>query len=98
MIIVADGEGDVDGIAGQERRLLQAFGHVPAEGVENSSQFFNSSQFSVLISQLKTLRFGFLFAPDQCAIWMTAWCYQDRYCGEFLVAGIFFSRIRRHLA
>ena len=39
MVVVADGEGDVERVARQKRRLLQAFGHVPAKGVENGSQF-----------------------------------------------------------
>ena len=46
MVVVADGEGDVDGVASKKRRLLQTFSHVPAEGVENGS--LSSSQFSVL--------------------------------------------------
>ena len=37
MVVLADGKGDVDGIAGEQRRLLQAFGHVPAEGIEDRS-------------------------------------------------------------
>src|SRR5271157_490505 len=95
MVVVADGERDVDGVASQKGRLLKAFGHVPAQRVENSSQFLHSSQLSVLSSQLKTLCFGFLFAPNSCAIWMTAWCCQDRHCGEFFFAAIFFSNFRR---
>ena len=71
MVVVADGECDVDGIARQERRLLQAFGHVPAEGVKYGSQF------SVLSSQLKTFGFGFLFAADRGAVRMTTWRGQD---------------------
>jgi hypothetical protein len=34
MVVVSDGKGDIDGIACQERGLLEALGHVPAEGVE----------------------------------------------------------------
>ncbi len=71
MIVVADGEGDVDGVSGKERGLLQAFGHVPAQGVKDSSQF------SVLSSQLKTFGFGFLFAADRGAVRMTTWRGQD---------------------
>jgi len=34
VVVVSDGEGDVDRIARQHRRLLEALGHVPAQGVE----------------------------------------------------------------
>lgn len=34
VVVVADGEGDVEIIAGEEVGGLEAFGHVPAEGVE----------------------------------------------------------------
>src|SRR5271166_1746841 len=71
MVVVTDGEGDIDGVSGQERRLLQAFGHVPAEGVENGAK--TSSQFSVLSSQLTAHGLGFLGAADHCAIGMAAW-------------------------
>ena len=47
VIVVADRERDIDGIARQERYLLQAVGHMPAESIE--SDF--SSQFSILSSQ-----------------------------------------------
>ncbi len=72
MIVVADGEGDVDGVASQERRLLQAFGHVPAQGVENSSQF------SLLSSQWTTPGFGFLDTADGCPVGMAARRREDR--------------------
>src|ERR1700685_3332572 len=34
MIVVTDSESHIDRIAGQERRLLQTLGHVPAQSVE----------------------------------------------------------------
>jgi hypothetical protein len=39
VVVVSDGEGDIDGVARQKRGLVQAFGHVPAQGVENGPQF-----------------------------------------------------------
>src|ERR1700677_1719861 len=39
VVVVADGKGDVDGVSGKQRGFLEAVGHVPAEGVENGSQF-----------------------------------------------------------
>ena len=35
MVVVADGEGDVDGVSNEERGLLQALGHVPGQSVED---------------------------------------------------------------
>ena len=39
MVVVADSERDIDGVACQKRRLLDAFGHVPAKGVESDFEF-----------------------------------------------------------
>ena len=72
MIVVADGEGDVDGVASQERRLLEAFGHVPAQGVENNSQFW------VLSSQWTAPGFGFLGTADGCPVGMAARRREER--------------------
>src|ERR1022692_4964324 len=83
MVIVADGEGDVDGVARQKRRLLQAFGHVPSEGVKDSSQF------PVPSSQFYAAGLGLLAATDPGAIRMAARSGEDRYCREFFFAGIF---------
>src|SRR5580700_9614176 len=34
VVVVANGEGDVEGIPGEKIGGLEAFGHMPAEGVE----------------------------------------------------------------
>src|SRR4029077_11745507 len=47
VVVVADGEGDVEGIAGEEFGVLQALGHVPAEGVEGDVALPVSSRLSV---------------------------------------------------
>src|ERR1700722_153009 len=66
MIVVSDRKCDTDGIARQERRLLDAFSHAPAQGVENSPQF------PVLSSQLLSFKLrgscGFFAAADGCSI------------------------------
>ena len=85
MIVVSYGEGNIDGVAGEKRRALQAFGHVPAQGIE--SDF--SSQFPVLGSQLSgaCVAFGhgcsLFFATNGGAVGMAAWIRQDSRCGEF---------------
>ena len=82
MIVVSDGEGDIERIARQQRRLLQALGHVPAQGVEGDLARKSSSQFSVLSSQL-TARVAFgdgrgpFLAPDCGAVGMAARSRQD---------------------
>jgi hypothetical protein len=48
MIVVADGEGDIDGIARQERGLQQALGHVPAESIESDFALKVGSQWWLL--------------------------------------------------
>ena len=48
VIIVADGESDVDGITCKKLMLLHSFRHVPAEGIEGDSGSEVSSHFSVL--------------------------------------------------
>src|SRR5580704_2912281 len=72
MVIVADGEGDIDFVPSQERGLLQAFRHMPAEGAKGSSQL------SVPSFQLTARCFGFLCGGDGCAIGMAARNRQDR--------------------
>jgi len=56
MVVVSDGEGDIDGVAGQEWGLLQAFNHMPAESAKYSSQFL------CLSSRLAARGFGFFAA------------------------------------
>src|SRR5258708_3590255 len=59
VIVVSDGESDIDRIAGQERRLLHTLGHVPAEGVERDLSSKISSQFSVRSCQwIACIAFG----------------------------------------
>lgn len=48
VIVVANGEGDVDGIARQKLMLQHSFRHVPAEGIEGDPGSKVSSQFPVL--------------------------------------------------
>ena len=50
VIVVANGEGDVDGIARQQLMLQHSFRHVPAEGIEGDPGSKVSSQFPVLSS------------------------------------------------
>lgn len=38
MIVCSDGEGNVDRVSGEKRGLGEAFGHVPAQGVESHVQ------------------------------------------------------------
>src|SRR4029077_20223426 len=56
VVVVADGEGDVEGIAGEEFGVLQALGHVPAEGVEGDVALpVLRSRFSALGRQFSAL-------------------------------------------
>src|ERR1700680_3572500 len=84
MIVVADREGDIDRIARQEGRLLQALSHVPAKCVE--SDF--SSQFSFLNWQWDTaaigLGCGLFIAPDRGSVGMAARSRQHGRRGELL--------------
>src|ERR1700722_9025656 len=86
MIVVADGECDVDRIACQKRCLMHSFRHVPAQGVEGNF----SSQFSVVSSQLNGARVAFVDrcgsfpAPDDGTVGMAACSRQNCGCGEFL--------------
>ena len=34
MIVIVDGEGDVESVAGEQTGLLTAFRHVPSQGIE----------------------------------------------------------------
>src|SRR5216683_8358091 len=71
MIVVTNGEGNVDGVARQKRRLLQAFGHAPTQGVENNSRF------PLLSAQLSAHSAGFRAARNYSAIWMTTRSGED---------------------
>jgi hypothetical protein len=51
VIIVADGESDVDAIPCQKLILLRSFRHVPAQRIESNPRSKISSQFSVLSCQ-----------------------------------------------
>src|SRR5258708_3102552 len=99
MIVVANSEGDVDDVAGEQWRLLQSFGHVPAEGVENRVQFLGSCQFSVLSSKLETLSFGFFSSAYGCAVGMAAQRGENGNYREFFLSRIGFGsgRFRREL-
>ena len=59
MIVVADGKGDIDGVAGQERGLLHTLGHMPAQGVEGDLTAKISSEFAVFSSQFTAACIGF---------------------------------------
>jgi hypothetical protein len=48
VIVVPDGESDVDAITRQQWRLLQTLGHVPAQGVKGNS----GAEVRFLISSL----------------------------------------------
>src|SRR5258707_1949214 len=70
MIVVSDGERDVNGVAGEKRRLLQALGHVQAQGVKHDGVSPRaSSQVSVLSFQFFGGRHLFA-APDRGSIGM----------------------------
>ena len=93
MIVMSDGESDIDGVAGQKWRLLQALGHAPAQGVEDDEVSPRaSSQFSVLSSQF----FGghcFFAAAYGGAVGMAAGSGEYRYRGKLLVRGHWFQRL-----
>src|ERR1700758_5137579 len=86
MIVVPDGEGDIDAVAGEKRGLLQALGHVPTQGVKNDF----SSQFSALSSQMIAIGItrggggSFFFATNGGTVGMAARSYQNGKGGEFL--------------
>ena len=86
MIVVPDGEGDIDAVAGEKRGLLQALGHVPTQGIKDDF----GSQFSALSSRLIAARVAFgygcnLFNPtDGGTVGMAARSYQNGKGGEFL--------------
>ena len=89
MIVVSYGEGDIDRIAGEERSLLHAFGHVPAEGVEGDFVSKVGSQVSILSAQCAADCIAFchgcslFFATDGGAVGMAAWGGEDGGCGKF---------------
>src|SRR5450631_1317291 len=85
MIVVSDGEGDIERVAREERGFLQAFGHVPAQGVESNFISKISSQLSVLSSQCAAacIGYGLSLATDRGAVGIAAWGREDGGCGEF---------------
>src|SRR5450631_1444524 len=89
MIVVSDGESDIERVAREERVFLHAFGHVPAQGVESDFISKISSQFSVLSSQCAAAcigfgyRYGLFLTTDRGAVGIAAWGREDGGCGEF---------------
>src|SRR5207248_11102741 len=90
MVVVADAEGDVEGIASEKFRDLEAFGHVPAQGVEaNVATPLVSSQFSILSGERCMLGGGITCCTaDFCAVgvaigdgcdWHFAHCIRLRF-------------------
>src|SRR4030088_704118 len=89
MIVVADGERDVDGVTGEKWGLLQAFRHVPSQCVEHDGVSPGaSSRFGVLNSQLFGGRYLFATANGG-AVGMAVRRHQDCDCGEFLIGRLF---------
>lgn len=87
MIVMSDGESDIDGIACEERQFLESLGHVPAQSVENNFGSEIGSQLPVLSFQWASLRFGdcsrSFGAPNRSAVGMAAWRREDCGCGKF---------------
>jgi hypothetical protein len=78
MIVLPDGKGDIDGVSGEKRGLLQALGHVPAESIEDWTQpsLFSPQSADGLDS----------FTSTNCrAIWVAAGRGEERDCGEFFL-------------
>src|SRR5579871_4319529 len=87
MIVVPYAESDIDSIAGEQRRLLQPFSHVPTQSVEDDLASQVTFPVSVLSSQRNGLRLGHSRNPitpsNFSAVGMAARCGQDRRSREF---------------